>query len=57
MARELMPSRQRCDLSELSLSEQVLDLSTSEQRVTYGPQIKSFRELLALKRASILAIR
>jgi hypothetical protein len=57
MARELMPSRRRCDLSELSLSEQVLDLATPEQRLEYAFQIKAFRDVLAVKRTTILAIR
>jgi len=55
MARELMPSHRRCDLSELNLSEQVLDLATPEQRERYAFQIKKFREVLTVKRATIVA--
>lgn len=55
MARELMPSHRRCNLSELNLSEQVLDLATPEQRERYAFQIKKFREVLTVKRATIVA--
>jgi len=54
MTRELMPSRRRCDLSELNLSEQVLDLATPEQREKYAVQVKAFRNILATKRATIM---
>jgi hypothetical protein len=57
MAREVMPSHRRCNLSELNLSEQVLDLATPEQRERYAFQIKTLRNILTAKRAAILAGR
>jgi hypothetical protein len=57
MAREVMPSHRRCNLSELRLSEQVLDLATPEQRERHAYEIKKFRDVLTIKRAAILAGR